>query len=313
MGLITTTDQYGRKQTLGETDDFLVYMGRELRRDTVYVVCPFGIGDTLYVGTLLGNWRKLYAKGKKICMVVKQGHSQIPDWFEAVDEKIVSDEMVCDCRIFSVHFGVWKLKNYLYGHFHTDNTGKLLSEYQECEIKNMIYRYKKLVLNIPAQAFMEEPKILPDLKAWNELTEKYDIGKQTAIIMPYAQSVGLLETSFWERLVLLLKGMGYRVLTNVKGTEEAAIKGTQSICADIATTAAICEQCGLVIAYRSGICDVLAYTDTNLVVINSSEYHLHEWDLKTAVNRSNIYNYLVGRDNILQEIYFILNSSNSSE
>lgn len=309
MSMLVVQDQDGRKQVLGEEEGFLMYQGRTLRRDTVYVVCPFGIGDTLYVGALLKGWRDMHAKGMRICMIVKKGHSQLPDWFDVVDEKIVSDEMVRDCYIYSVYSGDWMLKNYLYGHFHRDRQNRLLLEYRDCEVKNMVYRYKKLVFHVPPQTPMEEPMIQPDPEAFWKWMESCNIGDWTIIIMPYAQSAGLLDVGFWERLVLMLTKMGYQVLTNVKGLEEPAIKGTQSICADIATTAAICERCRLVISYRSGICDVLAYTDTNLVVINNSEYHLYEWNLKVAVDRDNIYNYLVGRDDIYQEVCSMLNVS----
>ena len=288
-------DIEGNTSQLGVDNGFLVYEGIRLEHDTLYIVCPYGIGDTLYVAALAESLKKTRFINK-ICLIVKKNHSQIPDWFDAIDDKIVSDEIVNALNVFSVYLGIWELKNYLYGHFRKNTDGSISPEYRSCEVKNMIYRYKKLVLHLPAECLLEEPKIVPDEMLFEKLMTEHKIGRQSIILMPYANSTPLIADFFWETLTSLLKDLGYTVFTNIKDSVELPVQGTIGLCADLATMAAICENCRLVISLRSGICDVLAFTETNLFIINSKKEHLNEWNLTTITGKKNIHNCLVGND-----------------
>lgn len=295
----------GKIFRVGEDNGFLVYEGIHIKQDTLYIVCPYGIGDTLYVASLAESFKKICSINKT-CLIIKKNHSQIPDWFDAVNEKIVSDEIVNILNAFSIFSGTWQLKNYLYGHFRKNTDGSILSEYDSCEVKNMVYRYKKLVFHLPTECLLEEPKIVPDEMLLAKIMTEYEIGEHSIILMPYASSTPLIPDHFWKVITSFLTSLGYTIYTNVKGPEELPIQGTIGLYADLATMAAICENCRLVIAFRSGICDVLAFTETNLVVLNPTEYHLNEWNLKAVTDRKNIHNFLVG-DDIVSALFEILN------
>lgn len=297
----------GKEVQLGEYDGFVVYEGAGLKQDTFYVLCPYGIGDTLYAASLIKSLKESKALPfQKVCLIVKEGHAQIPDWFDAVDEKMVSNEMVEVLNTYSIVTQTWELKNYLYGHFHKSAENGLCPEYAECEVKNMIYRYKKLVFHLPTECQLEEPKILPRWELLEAITKEYEIGKQSIILMPYANSTQLIADEFWELLVARLRKLGYKLFTNVNGKDELPLKGTRGLCVDIATIAALCERCRLVISLRSGLCDVLAFTDTKLVVLNNSEYHSNEWDLNAAVERPGIYSFLMSEPDVLSSVLGIL-------
>lgn len=286
-----------------EQNGFLVSETVKLKQNILYVVCPYGIGDTLYVASLIEDLKKRRHIQHKICLIVKQGHSQIPDWFGAVDEKIVSDKMVKALNEFSILTGTWELNNYLYGHFRKNKRGELLPEYTECEVKNMVYRYKKLVFHLPVDCQIKKPDIIFRRDLLEFVIKKYEIGKQTIILMPYAYSMELASEDFWETLAEILIKYGYQVFTNTKDNKEFPIKGTKRLCADIATMAMLCEKCKLVISLRNGLCDVLAFTNTKLVVLNSSEYQKNEWNLQTVTERKGIYN--IFENNYLKTIFLI--------
>ncbi|MDE7477819.1 MAG: hypothetical protein K2M91_07705, partial [Lachnospiraceae bacterium] len=193
------------------------------------------------------------------------------------------------------------------GHFRKNTDGSILPEYGSYEVKNMIYRYKKLVFHLPTECLLEEPKIVPDEMLLEKIMTEYKIGERSIILMPYANSTTLIPDHFWKVITSFLTKLGYTIYTNVKDSEELPIEGTIGLCADLATMAAICENCRLVIALRSGICDVLAFTETNLVVLNLTEYHLNEWNLKAVTDRKNIHSFLVGDDDIVPALFEILN------
>lgn len=276
-----------------EREGFLIFGGVDLAFDIYYIVCPYGIGDTFYAAAMVRSFKEYDSDIRKVCLIVKESHRQIPDWFKAVDEKIVSDEIVRALNRFSIRTQTWKLKNYLYGHFHKDSNGGLLPEYQNCEVKNMIFRYKRLVFQIPDEYTVDYPELTTGNTMWQERLKEYSVGSKTIILIPYAQSTFMIADSFWERLAGLLVGMGYQLYTNVKDKSEMPVKGTKALCVDIEALAAICERSRLVISIRNGLCDVLAFTKTHLAVLNNREYHLREWNLQDAVKRENIYNFLL--------------------
>ena len=51
-----------------------------------------------------------------------------------------------------------------------------------------------------------------------------------------------------------------------------------------------CEGCAAVISLRSGLCDLLGFTETKLIVINTSEELFREWNLRNVFERKGIYN-----------------------
>ena len=44
------------------------------------------------------------------------------------------------------------------------------------------------------------------------------------------------------------------------------------------------------ISLRSGLCDLLGFTETKLIVINTSEELFREWNLRNVFERKGIYN-----------------------
>lgn len=278
----------GEVYTLGDVEGFLEITGMELRRDTFYILCPYGIGDTLYVASLVESFKRYRSLSERVCLIIKRGHDQIPDWFDAVDEKIVSDELVKMLDVFCILTGTWELNNFLYGHFRKSTEGEFSPEFSECEANTLPQKYRKLVFHLPVDCMLEEPKIAPQEELLGELIGKYNFGERTVILMPHAYSIELVSAGFWEEIARLLRDLGYEVFTNVKDDSELPVRGTTRLCADMATMAALCERCRLVIALRSGICDMLYYTDTRLIVINGEDL-IRQWNTENKNERRHIY------------------------
>ena len=99
-----------------------------------------------------------------------------------------------------------------------------------------------------------------------------------------------LPISFWESLAFRLKQGGYSVYTNVGSRKERAVCGTRPVAKSLLETAQFCEGCAAVISLRSGLCDLLGFTETKLIVINTSEELFREWNLRNVFERKGIYN-----------------------
>lgn len=258
-------------------------------RDVLYICCPASIGDTLYTAAFVRAYKKENASVKKVCLILKNGHRELGGLFAAVDETLISDDIVEILDRYSLYTQTWRLKNYLYGHFKKSIHFVYDPEYDQEGCRTILARYRKLVMGLSDDAEPECMALNRDfmqMKNSLQLEEKkYDV-----VIMPYARTAKLLPEFFWEELAGELIQRGYFVYTNIGGGKEKAIQGTIPMTESLLDTALFCEKCSAVIALRSGLCDLLGFTKANLVVVNTSEELANEWNLKDVFARDGIYN-----------------------
>lgn len=258
-----------------------------INQNDMYILCPYGIGDTLFVASLVKSYKQYSQEKRKVYLLVKDNHKDIPDWFEAINGKIVSTKLVCALNKYCISTQTWQLNNFIYGHFKKNIQGQLTREYHDFCTGNAISLYKKLVFNLPDQCTYERPII-----RIGKNNTPYIIDKRTIIFMPYAASCAQMPNVFWEILAEIFTKCGYRVYTNVKDDKEQAIRYTESLSGDLDTTIGLCKNSLAVISLRSGICDALAFTDTMLFIINTSEYYYRMWNVSDIVDREGIINFL---------------------
>jgi len=271
-------------------DGYLNLKSMPLEKSVLYILCPYGIGDTLYVASLIKSYKEYYQESRKVCLILKESHSMIADWFSAVDGKIVSNDVVEMLNIYMIATQTWKLNNFIYGHFKKTRELQLFPEYFEIADKNMVSRYKQLVYGLPLECELE--RLAVKNREVTAETEKYQVDKQTIIFMPHAVSCAPMPEVFWETLAGILTKLGYRILTNVKDASETVVKGTEAITGNLEEMLVVCESCLMVIALRSGMCDVLALSEALMVIINTREDYYQEWNVMDAVNRDGIMNLL---------------------
>lgn len=265
-------------------DGFLVRV-REvvLRQDTCYVCCPASIGDTLYVAAFMQAYKTEGNTPRRVCLILKKSHRELGNMFSGADEIIVSDEMVETLDWYSMYTQTWRLKNYIYGHFKKSLRFEYDSEYFREGCGGILARYRKLVLNLGEDARLEN--MVRNLNKEHAVKRNMDI-----VIMPYAQTAGMLRDSFWEELVRRLREKGYSVYTNVGSEKEKAIPGTAAVTESLRNTALFCEKCGAVISLRSGMCDLLGFMEVKLIVVNTSKELSDEWNLNEVFERKDIHN-----------------------
>lgn len=277
-----------------------------LRKDFVYICCPCGLGDTLYVAALVKAYKEFHSSTKKVCLIIKKNHMEVVSFFRGIDDTIISNEIVMSLYRYSNLTGEWRKENYIYGHFTSEWLGKYNLGYYK---GNMITNYKKFIMQIPENSKIESPCFYKTNKNIK------DFDKKTIILMPYAISSKVLPEYFWNNLVHRLKELGYKIYTNVKDDKEKPITGTRKISEAIDIMTQICESCLAVISVRSGMCDILSLTNAVLLVINVEEIHYKFWNLKNIVDDKkkifnlNYYKY-TNEDILSQNVLYILNDLN---
>lgn len=257
--------------------------GMKFARDVLYICCPASIGDTLYVAALAKARKEQDASVRKVCLILKAGHAELGKLFPGVDSRIVSDETVEILERYSLYTQTWKLCNYIYGHFKKTPRLEYYSEYHEAGCRSILPRYRRLIMNLTASARLEKINLLTKDIPWKDRN-------QNVILMPYAKTADMLPETFWTELAQRLKASGYSIYTNVGSEKEWVVKGTLPMNKSLLDTARICENCKAVVSLRSGLCDLLGFTETKLIVINTSEELFREWNLNDVFARDGIYN-----------------------
>lgn len=241
-------------------DDYLLGIGDfTFSRDKYYIVCPYGLGDTLYIAALVRELKRQH-KISMVCLIVKNSHKAITEMFSSIDEVIVSDKLVEKLNVYSIATETWKLKNYLYGHFKKNIMQINYEEYDEKKY-SMIDLYKKKVMNLSDSSNL-------DTISYEKCSIEEKISEKSIILAPYSHTAKQLSVGFWEKVANSFLNKGFDVFTNV-AKDEVPIKGTKELCVDLKYIPKYAEMSKLVLSIRSGLCDILAFTNTKLIIIET--------------------------------------------
>lgn len=171
--------------------------------------------------------------------------------------------------------------NFRYGHFILDfgwpEPGQMLG------IKkiSLIDVYKRCVLRLPMDVKLELPKVQVSSNEMLQFQEKYGSLKKVVLLMPFAITVERLKVGFWEKLAECYKERGYKVYTNTKDEYEKPIPGTEGIWLSLKELYIVSRtfkwEC---VALRSGICDLLGFSDVKLTVIHENKILADAWNMR---------------------------------
>ena len=188
--------------------------------------------------------------------------------------------------------GEYETDNYIYGHFHARQ-----GHYVWNDELSFVNRYKENVFGVPLETELIPPLIEPptDYQKQRLHTDYVLDKKRTIILAPYANSSANLEEAFWEKLASELISKGYVLYTNVADPQEKVISGTAPIKTTFSELIYLAEKVNCFIGLRSGIFDLLAFTNARLLYIINS---INCWHYNLKLN----YNHLNSR------AFYILNA-----
>ncbi len=273
------------------------------------IVCPEHLGDTIWVAA----YAKAYVKEHDcdfVYYVVKESQSELTMCFPDVSGVIAltDKEMLC-LRWYMIVMGFWNENHIRYGHFREvieyDSDKNYFFLTQRGHGKSMSDE-RKIFLGIEGTG--SRPSGIAAIDNGDDVELKKAFNK-AVLLIPSAQSEISITDVFWQILADCYKKMGYEVYTNYNGLHyEQKVEGTKHISSSIKELAVMAPYFTQVIALRSGACDLLALTDTNLSVIYNSELPdrdvvLKRGDVKwdsideiTEGDRLFFYQYLQGKD-----------------
>lgn len=272
---------------------------RKLRKDygTLYYVCPHGIGDTLFVAALVEEYKRCY-NVSRVYLVVRENHADLPDMFSAIDGKIASNRLVNLLTTYMRVHRVAAQDNLRFGHFILQfgwpEPGQLLG----VRGINLLDIYRACVLNLEPGAKLQCPEVYVSRDELDKMIHPYISEKKTILLMPYASTIQKLPQTFWDGLAQEYLKRNYIVYTNVKDASEPPVYGTQPLSLPLKElfilSRALDWKC---ISLRSGICDLLGFSDISLFVLYENLPLLAGWNMESlGLPNPNIHDVLLPAD-----------------
>lgn len=239
-------------------------MKKMTNKDFQYVSCLGGIGDTVYLLSLLNAYKK-QMNVTNVRFFIRINHEPILKMYQ-IDPKniIIVDE---NKALLMQKMKYKKIHNYIYGH----PIREVLFPENLLDLQGvtLLDLYKTCVFHIDVASKVEKP-----IPSYNIL----DKNNKCFIIAPSCVSTPPIGIIFWERLVEILRVEfpDHEIYTNVKDDNELVVKGTEALCTDLEELCYLAANSCCFISVRSGICDLLAMLGVNMIVLYPEESSVYK-------------------------------------
>jgi len=239
-------------------------------KDEKWFLCTRSIGDTMIFLSKLSEFKKKNPV-EKVRLIISENHKPFMEGYKNyIDEYIVKpyDFM---CRSTWVGFHDILPHNITY----------ILpsSSYQMLGYKDMsIFDLMNLTLGLESGSSYCKPEFIWDGK------EKYysELGIEKGkfvLISPSASSVKGLSKDLWNRIYTSIEDKGFKIILNYSGHDSNLVQGHTCIDLPLDKTYLLAEDAALYIGLRSGLCDLLGFSDCRMVVIYPDEESRYKYCL----------------------------------
>jgi hypothetical protein len=286
------------KTNLKKIIGYLIYIFIR-RPGNYYLVLPYGLGDTLYIGGLISSFKRIN-KIDYLTILIKSSHqfiitAYIYDPF--IKFQVLPDILIKCIAIYAKNkYSTTNItkKKLIYGHF--SNISDFVNS---SNIISLIDKYKKFVFSLPYDSKFEKP-IFNNISASDisiTLNKFYFLrGKKNALIFPQSNSILNFNVSFWVPIVDILMEKGYQVYVNQTYTQKKNISPylpkINTSLKDLYILSKF-KYIDLFVSSRSGICDFFQFLETKTIIIYNELKTYAIWSIK---DNSKIYELLVDKE-----------------
>lgn len=235
----------------------------------IYIFPHKSLGDIYILGLYKDADCKMFKE--KYCLVlVGEGCKKVAQLCQLKNiicisqidmEALIKYVMICGEETLNC-----KILHFLY--YHTNIFFKIINykkyNFIECYSK---YVFKQELIKKPANKMFFRTII----SASKHNTDK------SIVIAPYAKSVENFSYDFWMNLVALLKDCGFHnIYTNCSDTE-SPLNGTKKINISLEDISQFVENIGVFIGIRSGLCDLISYTNCKKLILYPSKSYIDNY------------------------------------
>ena len=220
------------------------------------IVSPGHLGDLVWLAMLADTYKKYHGIDKLI-FVIRDGMEEIANMYAAIDGITALPENMMDAlNTYMLIKKFYYANGIRYGHWPSDM--------YEIEVPGDSFEHAyEIILDIPLNSkkvVMNIPVI--DQSASDSLLHK------TVLLAPGIFSLVGQPATFWNKIAAALREKGYEVYNNWGGKSyDIEIDSVEKLELSLKELVQIAGSFKLIIAARSGICDLLANTTARLMTI----------------------------------------------
>ena len=244
-------------------------MAAELRRQGVdgwLIVCPYHLGDTYLICSLLKAFAESRSDGRKIYLLTEPKQAEIPRLFAPWATPVAIPGLGPEMANLLTPMSSFEPNRPFIVHMLHYGDGRLGAFMGHRSVTVMdVWRY---ILQLPFDAPIMSPVV------WPELQERAEAAfnatglprGRTAVFFPKAYTTPPMPDRYWIALAEELARRGWAAATSVVGDEQP-FPGTVPVRFPIVDTLPFVELAGWAISSRSGICDVFAQARCRKTVV----------------------------------------------
>lgn len=252
-----------------------IYRGKKVsekinaKDNCTYIVCSYGIGDTVWMLSFAKNYIDLHGivSYKFICL--KRDAALIHAYFPKAECIHVRRKEI---SLLGVYASVNKEKYISFMYPRIKSRKETLNEldlFSSLAIDmDVFYKYGcfDLDYNMP---FLSPDLLFCEEEAYDIIDKKCIPQSKSVLLIPDVHSRIHIPCEFWRDISYELFKMGYKVYTNTSNVNEKGIGGTEPLYTSLEVLPLIAGHMGCVISGRCGLCDWLFVNECNLIVLHS--------------------------------------------
>lgn len=289
---------------------FFICLPFTLDFKTDYLLSVFSTGDTLIMGGLISAYKENHPD-RRVRVIVKRSHEQIVEF----NRKWIGKPIYISTKMSLLIRPYFIVASNITGRFRFcmhDKTLFHLDRDAEARITTFgLWPCYKRIFSLPAETKFTPPDYprLSD-EDYEKLAEQFGIDTfKTVILAPYTITMQQYNyTPLFTEIASKLKARGFTVYTNT--TDERVIKGTKALRMDFDQIVSLAQNKKLwVISVRSGLCDLLRFTNCHLTVLYPSQFWKDMFSINTMFGtRSQLVEKIVSPktgkgEDVLEEMY----------
>ncbi len=234
---------------------------------TDVIISSKHIGDTIFLCAFIKAYKEQH-NCNKVLMIVPESHQGFISMFPSIDMYLGFDSIDMEAiQDYIAIEGLWNADHIIYGHA----PARLILN-RDCVEFHEEYKSKSMLVNTfdylqLAEGSEPERMICRYLGYSEEKDTQYGNG---VLLMPgaYTYKTGQIPVAFWGKVAKKLSDSGFDVFTNYNNKDcEIMIEGTQPLATSLDELVDLSRYLKGFVGIRSGICDLVAETNSKLVCI----------------------------------------------
>lgn len=232
-------------------------------------VCPYvGNGDIYLLGQFLTTYLEKHGITEYVVTVVGNVCRKISEMFHWRNVTVLTQEESDNLIAYARFVGLEQSKVMILNDCYQLPVVRRFRGYQNIDFYKM---FQTVVFHLEHENLYNQETCLSQAEVADYI-QQYQLERGKSVILaPYANTTSAkIDLENWKKVADYYSQKGFRVFTNGMGEKEPPISGTTRISAPFNAMKAIVEYAGTFVGLRSGLCDIVAGSNAEMIILYPS-------------------------------------------